>query len=54
MFLSSSMTTTTYLCLKCGEDVKNDTKRKKEQLKCDHCGGKVVMKKRKPTQYIAN
>jgi len=43
-----------YICFKCGEEVKNTNKQKKEQLKCEHCGGKVVMKERKPTQYIAN
>ena len=26
----------------------------KVEVKCEHCGCKVVMKKRKPTQYIAN
>ena len=43
-----------YICFKCGEEVKNTNKQKKEQLKCEHCGGKVVMKERKSTQYIAN
>jgi DNA-directed RNA polymerase subunit RPC12/RpoP len=42
-----------YICFKCGEEVKIDPKRKKEQIKCDHCGHKVIMKIRKPTQYIA-
>ena len=42
-----------YICLECGEEVSIENKKKKEHIKCEQCGCRCVMKKRKPTQYIS-